>query len=93
MTEAQFARFRAVMHRKTLEEASLEHARCPCRAIATCPMLRDEIWKKIAYGERFLCWPCAEGRLGREIRLDDLGTCFQRLVARKDSREQNQERD
>jgi hypothetical protein len=44
--------------------------RCAECGVEPCPdwyMLRDEIWRLIADPKQFLCWPCAEVRLGRPL--------------------------
>jgi len=81
VTADQFSRYRTFLHARTRPSSQPE--RCVCGATITCPMLRDEIWAAIGNGDRFLCLPCAEARLGREIQIDDLGACYGRLDAKR----------
>lgn len=81
MTETQFTRYRETMQSRT--RPSYGYEGCACGATPTCPMLRDEIWPTISRGDRFLCWACAEERLGREITIDDLGTCYEDLAVKR----------
>lgn len=64
------------MHVRTRPSTACD--RCSCGSTVTCPMLLDEIWGVISNGDRFLCWPCAEKRLGREIKIEDLGVCYEK---------------
>ena len=41
----------------------------------TCPPLRDEVWAQTGLGEGFLCWPCVESRIGRQLSFVDLSCC------------------
>ena len=54
------------------------NARSACMDCGTghhsCPPLHDHIWRSIA-DDGFLCWPCAEKRLGRALTFDDLMPC------------------
>lgn len=81
LTARQFLRYREVMRRRTLPSLSAD--RCVCGAALTCPMLREEVWLEISNGARFLCWACAEKRLRREIKIDDLGACYQALAEKQ----------
>jgi hypothetical protein len=52
-----------------------------------CPMLHDELWLSIAKPSAYLCWSCAERRLGRDIHMKDLRPCgltqsYQRVADR-----------
>jgi hypothetical protein len=70
LSDSQFARFRQEMIAKAPARANDWH--CVCGNASTCPMLIDDLWAAIARGDRFLCWPCVEMRLGRELVKEDL---------------------
>lgn len=39
-------------------------------------MVDDQLWASVCSKKEFLCLPCFEKRLGREIRFDDLKDCY-----------------
>jgi hypothetical protein len=84
LTAAQFRRYRQILITRTRPSTSPDH--CACGTTITCPMLRDEIWALIARGDRFLCLPCAESRLCRELQVDDLGACHDKLADKRAKR-------
>ena len=70
LTNSQFASFRQTMI--AMSPTSISPWRCACGNGATCPMLLDDLWAIAARGDRFLCWPCVEERLGRKLVKEDL---------------------
>jgi hypothetical protein len=70
MTDEQFAHFRQEMLDRTSKTARQD--RCACGHAPTCPMLRDDIWERVSRGTRFLCWPCVEIRLQRQLTKEDM---------------------
>ena len=46
-----------------------------CGKVPNAPMLKDEVWEKIADRRSLLCIACTEERLRRRITIDDLLAC------------------
>lgn len=90
LTDNQFARYRQTMIEKS--PTSISEWRCTCGNGATCPMILDDLWASIARGARFLCWPCAEARLGRALVKEDLRPQLTRLLTQLASATQREKR-
>ena len=66
-------RLRVVKHIKKYKRPQRNCIKCGSFEKAyTCPMLKDEVWLKIASKKELVCFECAEISLDRDIIVDDL---------------------